>query len=764
MSDINNYANDLLLDFCDAVHVELSQVLTDKFGNDWLEKGVGRHFPSDYFDRVKKMLLSRVRAVEMEREDDELFGIEHLWNIVAGNWELFKGRFEDRARTQVYFSEASELRHNLAHRRARHVLLRSNLIRILGGCQILLSALESPRSDHFAEVVDSLSSGGTPWGPVLGGHLPPSHEMYGEFIGRPSQLAGLSDWLTSDSPQTLVWGYGGAGKSALAYKFARDIRDGSNENLVAVCWVSAKMTEYSEQSTKDRVPDFTDLPTFLRALWNALYGPHATFEDLTTTRVLAELRDMPILLIVDDFDTISEDVALTNFLLHELKNTPTRVIYTSRHRVPSIRNLEVPPFSDGELKDFVRQRTVDYGVDESEYMARLATIGQVTGGYPLFIDDFIHHTAFVGLETALKHWSLKKGDAARQYALQRQVEYLSRSTGEVLIALAVAKQGLSTEEIAEVAGLTDDDAETGIAELLRWRMVNHVKTDNDRPIFQMNSNTIRLVEQTFKGDGRIRTYAAAFKTLTGVRVPEGKRIAIAKVVDRTKRLLKNSFEDAEKCLQEAMTGELKDAADLAGVLGWLYSNQTPLEHYAAKAQAAFENSCSLGSTKVDTYYHWAEMERKLAEALTEKGRYEEVSEETIIEQWKCCEDVALKGLDRCGPSQPLFYLAGYAASRVAKASNRANKFTYAEGAWARAIDCFGKALSAPLSELAAVSKGVIYRGMTLAYEGVGNETELGRSLKSWHAVSGSSPYFQGDCRRLLRKHPNLRKALPIDAL
>ena len=259
MSDINNYANDLLLEFCDAVHVEFTKVLTDKFGNDWLERGVRPHFAPDYFDRTKKLLCSRLRAVEMEREDSELFGIEHLWNIVAGNWDLFKGRFEDRARTQVYFSEASELRHNLAHRRTRHVLLRGDLIRIIGGCQILLSELDSPRSDHFGEVVDSLSSGGIPWGPLLGGHLPPSDEMYGEFVGRPSQLAGLSDWLASDSPQTLVWGYGGVGKSALAYKFARDIRDSSNENLIAVCWVSAKKTEYFEQSTRDRIADFTDL-------------------------------------------------------------------------------------------------------------------------------------------------------------------------------------------------------------------------------------------------------------------------------------------------------------------------------------------------------------------------------------------------------------------------------------------------------------------------------------------------------------------------
>ncbi|MDE0102094.1 MAG: hypothetical protein OXN89_06925 [Bryobacterales bacterium] len=763
--DINNFANDLLLVFCDAVHAELERVLANKFGADWLRKGVRPHFHPDYFDRTQKMLTSPMRAIDMERRDDELFGIEHLWNIVAGNWDLFRGSFDDRTRTQAYFQEVSELRHNLAHRRTRHVLLRSNLIRVMGGCQLLLSALESPQADHFAEVVDSLSSGGTPWGPVLAGHLPPSHEMYGDFVGRPSQLAGLSEWLASDNPQTLVWGYGGAGKSALAYKFAQDIRDGSSDALIAVCWATAKSTEYSEEGTRERVPDFIDLDTFCAALWKSLYGPLPSSEVLTTTGLLKDLREMPILLVVDDFDTISEDVDLTNFLLHELKNTPTRVIYTSRYRVPSIPNIEVPPFSDDELKEFVLQRLVDYEVTETEYLERLDAITKVTGGYPLFVADFIRHSAFVGVRTALKDWGQKKGDAARQYALQRQIEYLSHSTAEVLIALAVARQGLNAEQIGEVAGLTDDDAATGIGELLRWRMANQVTTDDDRPVFRMNGNTIRLVEQTFKGDWRLGTYATAFKTLTGERVPEAKRAAIGRVVDRAKRLSKDSFEEAERCLQDAMKGELRDSADLAGVLGWLYSNQTPF--HAPKAREAFEKSHRFGSTKVDTYYHWAEMERKLGEELTEiaqHGQVGEVPEETVIEQWKYCEDVALKGLDRCGASQPLFYLAGYAASRVAKASARANKFTYAESAWERAIEDFRNALSAPFSELVSVSKSVIYRGLTLAHEGTGNQKELGRSLKSWHAVAGSSPNFQGDCRRLLSKFPNLRKELPIDVL
>ena len=69
-----------------------------------------------------------------------------------------------------------------------HVLLKSDLIRILGNCRIVLSALDSPASEKFAEVVDSLIAGGSPWGRSLDGHLPPSDEIYSEFVGRPGNL------------------------------------------------------------------------------------------------------------------------------------------------------------------------------------------------------------------------------------------------------------------------------------------------------------------------------------------------------------------------------------------------------------------------------------------------------------------------------------------------------------------------------------------------------------------------------------------------
>ena len=754
VNDINAYANERLLDFMDAAHTEVSSTLRDHFGTDWVDHGVRKHCDRKYFTRVEAMLHSPMRVVEMERTDEEIYGIEHLWQIINGNWSLFEQTFENKTRTEAYLSEITELRHNLAHRRNRHYLLRSSLVRIMGSCQMILTALKSPSADIFSDIVDSLSSGGMPWGAPLEGRLPPRDEMYSEFVGRPDELEGLSQWLASDSPQVLVWGYGGVGKSALAYKFARDIRDSSSENLIAVCWLSAKRVEYADGTVRARLADFADLKSFMEALWRVLYNDSDMPADLTLDIVLQELRELPILLVVDDFDTISEDIELTEFLLYSLRGTLAKVIYTSRHRVPALRNLEVPPFDEKELRDFVLQKALAYSADQAACIKRLNAIRSVTGGYPLFVGDLIHHAAFFGIDQAVRDWTQKKGDEARQYALRRQIEYLSNSSGssgDVLIALSAANKALKIVELSAIAGLTDDDSEAGIKELLTWRMVNQViEEDSATPAFRMNNNTSRLVRQTFRNDERMKTFSDASKALSGARVPEAKRAAIAKVIAQTKVLLRDgNFEAAKDHLLESMTGELANSADLTGVLGWLYSRQ-PLEDHVSLARDAFERSHRLGSSKVDTYYHWASLERRIAENMV---IHSDAKENDIAAQWKKSEDVALVGIDRCGSSQILYYLAGYGASREAKAKHRAKSFTYSEAAYERSIGWYTKALAGPVSDVATIPVGAIYRGMTLAYEGIKDFEKLQKTLTLWRDTSERDNYFDMECRRLVRLYP-----------
>ena len=333
---------------------------------------------------------------------------------------------------------------------------------------------------------------------------------------------------------------------------------------------------------------------------------------------------------------------------------------------------------------------------------------------------------------------------------------MGHSSGEVLIALSIANRALIPVEISNIAGLTDADVEAGLRELLNWRMVNQATMDGSpSPAYRMNANTSRLVHQTYRDDNRLKTFSASFSALSGERVPEAKKYAIGKVINRTKEIFRNSFASARDYLEENMTGELADSPDLYGVLGWMYSNQQPLESYYDRATKAFERSHSLGSSKIDTYYHWLTMERNVAESMIEAAQEIGVTNDTIAQQWKSCEQVAELGVRRCGTSQLLCYWAGYAASREAKAREYAQNFTYAQGAYARSKDWFEQALTGPISDVATIPRGSIYRGLVLACEGLGDLPQLRRYLLEWFRFSGPSRYLQAEYHRMVKRHSSL---------
>ena len=157
MSDINENANNLLLEFLDSFHSHLKSLLTASYGHDWFERGVERHIGKNYLDRTREMLASPMRVVDMGKVDDELYGVEHLSNIVDGNWAELGKTFVDRERTKVFLGEIAEVRHNVSHRRKTHYLRRDDLVRFVQNCRSLLTATGSAQAVLAASKSGTLS-------------------------------------------------------------------------------------------------------------------------------------------------------------------------------------------------------------------------------------------------------------------------------------------------------------------------------------------------------------------------------------------------------------------------------------------------------------------------------------------------------------------------------------------------------------------------------------------------------------------------------
>ena len=518
MSDINTYANDRLLDFIDAMHIQLKSLLEAQYGESWLPSGVERHLAKDAFARSRKMLSSPMRVVDMGKADDELYGVEHLRSIVDGNWtNIFADRFGDRHRTQVYLGEIAELRHNVSHRRPHHMLRHRDLMRFVHNAQLLLAAIKSPLADEFEAHATTLEQGGAPWGGELAGTLPPATEIVPEFVGRESEMHELSAWLAQPTPAPIViWGYGGSGKSSLAYHFAHEVKVGAPEDLNAVIWLSAKAREYVGGTTRDRHADFDSVETFGSALWHALYGDGPGVDQLNSESLLQELTETPSLVIVDDLDTVLDNQDLAALLLYDLPRSKSKIIYTSRQRLQGRPILEVKGFSDDELTAFMRTRAREYELDVENCLERQQGIMSVTDGFPLFVDDLLRHAMVFGLQASMEDWSQRKGDAAREYALRRQFESLGEAARKALISVAVANRSVSSLEIADIAGYTDDDVQHAINDLLAWRLLAHAEVNaNGQPTFSCNRNTARLVERTYSREPIYQSYHASFRSLAG---------------------------------------------------------------------------------------------------------------------------------------------------------------------------------------------------------------------------------------------------------
>jgi tetratricopeptide (TPR) repeat protein len=208
-------------------------------------------------------------------------------------------------------------------------------------------------------------------------------------------------------------------------------------------------------------------------------------------------------------------------------------------------------------------------------------------------------------------------------------------------------------------------------------------------------------------------------------------------------------------LLEEMTGELTHSPDLYRELGMLYS-KLPLDvENFRKARENFRKSDEFGASEiypyVGTYTNWIALEKSIAELM--KGQ----NALFVAEQWKACGEVCELGMKRCGQSRILCSEAGYAASREARARNTANNFRDAEVDYAKAIDWYKKALESPRHDEFPVNDQAIYRGLVLAYEGLGDEEELRKILLEWYKVAGGSlQYFDREYRWLVRRYPRLQ--------
>lgn len=614
---------------------------------DYLRVRMGEVFPNDHIEKLKRPFAGEWPTLEANaaacrqsggtetkiRDEYDLLSVGHFFNVFEAYYDKLFSAASLAGKTYTKPAKAKllgnlksvkDLRDPLCHPVQEEISF-EEAFGILTDVKQVLSGLGF---EQEAQVVSRLMS-------ELKGidnhsadnlivSLPTQDSIYLEFIGRQDILGELDEWFSSlTNKRALLAGDGGKGKSAVAYRYAQGLSQKS-ERYKMIAWLSAKRRRFQEGRTVEiDAPDFTNLDSAINKL---LLKFGVIPDDLSKplvdrkSQLLQFLNDFPAFVVADDIDTVLDDTEVVSFFTFEVPSTRSTVLLTSRRDIPGIKNFTIRGFEEQDAEAFVRSRVELYGLDPSTVQAPIIKeMTAVTDGSPLYMDDLLRLAKIVPLKKAIEMWAEKKGDEARKYALQRELEKLSPDARKVLIAACIREGPTSFAELESILVFSDERLFAALSQLQTMFLFPKPRVVEGEQRFELNSNTrklVHLVERSSDLYGRIEV---ATKALSG-QLPDVGRGIIAALI-RQAYLLMNSerFPEAESLLLKA-ADKYPQAGDLQGFLGFLYRKWNRYTDATRHFEAAFKLKCR----SRETYRHWVKMEMAQKEwtraiAAAEKG-------------------------------------------------------------------------------------------------------------------------------------------------
>src|SRR6266700_8989 len=596
----------------------------------FLREHLPRIYPTSHLELMKKPFgdawdkaatdASRSRDIggttTAIRDEYDLLGVNHFYEIFDKHFDkLFSvsGGYPSKRPRPVKskllgnFKGIKDGRDPLSHPVDQEIPYDEAFGLLVDAKQILTALGFEEQARELAKLAETLE-GGPSGAPSVLRHLPTQDSIYLEFVGRTGTLEQLElCFRDSDNRRCLLAGDGGKGKSAVAYRYAQLLAQ-SPGRFQLIVWLSAKRRRFEEGKVVPiDSPDFGSIDDAVNRLL-VEYG--ALEEDFKKT--LAEKKDLlfgyldsyPAFIIADDIDTLLEDFDVVSLFTHEIPHTQSAVLLTSRRDIPGIRRFTVKGFETNESEEFVRSRVQLYGLDESVFgQSVIAEIAKATDGSPLYMDDLMRLTRIVDVKKAIAAWTERRGDEARKYALQREMEKLSNDAKRVLVGAAISDEAVSFAELENVLEFSEDRLLAALSELQTLFLFPKPKVVEGEQRFEINLNTKRLVREV---EGKSDFYARierATKALRGQLPDAGPGIIGALIRQAQLRLNATRNADAEAILAEAIE-KYPQAADLRSFLGYVYKRMGRI----ADARVQFEAALKLKGKKREMFLQWLWME------------------------------------------------------------------------------------------------------------------------------------------------------------
>ncbi len=611
----------------------------------FLRDRLARLFPEDHIQRMKKTFgedwekaaqdASRSRenlgTTTIVRDEYDLLGTNHFYGIFERFYDkIFTPEAGQspkipkpvKARFLGNLKAIKDCRDPLSHsveeeisfEEAHHFLYLAQEILKWLGCDAQAAELST---------LAAQLGGGEPETASLLRRLPSEDSICLEFVGRDTLLKDLTGCFANpDNKRCLLAGDGGKGKSAAAYRFAQRMPS-STERFQLIVWLSAKQRRFREGApTTIESPDFTTAGEAVDRLLTE-YG--AITQDMDKPladkkRLLFEyLNEFPAFIIADDIDTVLEDDEVVSLFTHEIPNTQSAVLLTSRRAIPGIRKFIVEGFDPVEAEEFIKSRIQLYGLKTVAFTpAIIKEITKVSDSSPLYMDDLMRLTRIVEVQKAIRMWAERTGDEARKYALQREIEQLSGDAKRVLIAGAVTDDSISFVELESILEFSEDQLLSALTELQTLFLFPKEPAVEGEQRYQINLNTkklVRLVEGASDLYARIDTRS---KALAGKLPDVGYGIVSSLIRQAHLRLNAGQNTEAEAILLGAIE-KYPNVPDLQGFLGYAYKRM----HRIVDARIQFEAAFKLTAKNPEMYLHWIKLEiaeKEWSKAITVADR------------------------------------------------------------------------------------------------------------------------------------------------
>lgn len=593
-------------------------------------------FKAEQWDAARASAAASRAAGRVNRAPRDIFDeldVPHLQNVFERYYSMLfpetsgmpEAEKKQRQAILGWLRDAVEVRNPIAHPPEVDMPI-EDLLRVLDSCIRLARVCRRDKAVGelealFGQAIARAVPHSTTTSASIQVLLPPRESVVVDFIGRIRYLEDLWAWIIDDlSPRRLLSGDGGKGKSSIAYQFATSLAAKPPRNVEGILWLGAKARRFEAGSIVEIAnPDFHDLDSALDRLL-LFYGEGDRIglsAELKFHRVLELLADFPILLIIDDLDTIaSEDDDVIDFLAADVSRTGSKTLITSRRPFPGFgrARTKVESFSLDETADFVRSRSDLLQLPAHTWSdRRISEIHRICEGSPLYIEDLLRLAKNDSIRRAIELWSDHQGDEARRYALKRELEMLTAVGQDVLRTLALSPAPLSCLEIGHILNWTEDRAKNGLRELEELYLVPTAELVEGVPRFELHRNLSVLVNRemndpdtTLYDPASSRRMKTAITGVLGEDPLLGVRSEVYSYLSQAHAAFKRGDQElAERTLDEALEAH-PNQPTLYEKRAWIAKVGIPRR--AVDARRFWKRAYQLGARERAMYREWIHME------------------------------------------------------------------------------------------------------------------------------------------------------------